>query len=68
MELAPGDMAALQCASGRMVTAGGVFVCPILIDSPGARMGSTLRETLRPFPLRHRACHTCHAQGLNCRT
>ncbi len=62
------DAAALQCASGRMVTAEGVFVCPILIDSPEARMGATLAETLRPFPLRHRACHTCHAQGLNCRT
>lgn len=62
------DAAALQCASGRMVTAGGVYVCPILIDSPEARMGVTLAESLKPYPLRHRACHTCHAQGLNCRT
>ncbi|MDB5103889.1 MAG: radical protein [Fibrobacteres bacterium] len=68
MELAAADTAALQCASGRMVTAGGVYVCPILIDSREARMGGTLSETLRPYPLRHRACHTCHAQGLNCRT
>ncbi|HKP94521.1 MAG TPA: radical SAM protein [Fibrobacteria bacterium] len=66
--LAESDADALQCASGRMVTAGGVYVCPILIDSPLARMGRTLAETLRPFPLSHRACHTCHTRGLNCRT
>jgi uncharacterized Fe-S cluster-containing radical SAM superfamily protein len=66
--LTDADTAALQCASGRMVTAGGVYVCPILIDSPQARMGGTLSETLRSFPLQHSACHTCHAQGLNCRT
>jgi AdoMet-dependent heme synthase len=68
MELSDGDAAALQCSSGRMITAGGVYVCPILIDAPQARMGASLAETLAPYPLRHRACHTCHAQGLNCRT
>lgn len=62
------DFAALQCSSGRMVTAKGVYVCPILIESGAARMGSTLAESLRPFPLAHRACHTCHTQGLSCRT
>ncbi len=51
-----------------MVTARGAWVCPILIDSPGARMGATLRETLRPFELRYQACFTCHEQGLSCRT
>jgi AdoMet-dependent heme synthase len=62
------DAEGLVCASGRMVTSKGVFVCPILIDSPEARMGASLRETLRPFALRHRACYTCHEQGLSCRT
>lgn len=66
--LADADLASLQCSSGRMVTAKGVYVCPILIDSPDARMGDTLEASLRPFPLRHRACHTCHVQGLSCRT
>lgn len=60
--------AALQCSSGRMATSKGVYVCPILIDSGDARMGSNLKDTLKPFPLSHRACHTCHVQGLNCRT
>jgi len=67
-ELGPGDFAALQCSSARMVAAEGVFVCPILIDAPEARMGSSLKESLRPYPLRHRACHTCHAKGLSCAT
>ena len=53
---------------GRMVTARGVYVCPILIDLPSARMGATLAETLRPFPLSTGACFTCHEYGVTCRT
>ena len=65
-----GDVAtqSLQCTSSRMVTSRGAWVCPILIDFPGARMGATLHETLRPFELRYQACFTCHEQGLSCRT
>jgi molybdenum cofactor biosynthesis enzyme MoaA len=66
--LGDADFEKLQCASARMVTAKGVYVCPILIDNPEARMGATVGETLRPYPLRHRACHTCHTQGLSCKT
>jgi MoaA/NifB/PqqE/SkfB family radical SAM enzyme len=58
----------LACATGRMATARGVFVCPILVDSPAARLGATLAETLHPFTLAHSACYTCHVQGLSCRT
>jgi AdoMet-dependent heme synthase len=58
----------LQCSSCRMVTSKGVYVCPILIDLPEARMGSTLAETLRPFPLRFGACHTCWVEGVTCTT
>jgi molybdenum cofactor biosynthesis enzyme MoaA len=57
----------LQCSTSRMVTSRGVMVCPILIDAPDARMGSTLRESLRPHPLAHGACHTCWATGASCR-
>ena len=64
----PVDPEALQCGTSRMVTSRGVFVCPILIDHPTARMGDTLRETLRPFTLAFGACHTCHSQGVTCRT
>ncbi|HEX9204280.1 MAG TPA: radical SAM protein, partial [Vicinamibacteria bacterium] len=54
---------ALVCSSGRMVTSKGVYVCPILIDFPQARMGATLSETLGAFELRYPACFTCHEQG-----
>ena len=62
------ESAALQCSSGRMATAKGVYVCPILLDEPGARLGATLAGSLRPFTLRHAACFTCHQEGLTCRT
>jgi molybdenum cofactor biosynthesis enzyme MoaA len=58
----------LQCSSCRMVTSKGVFVCPILIEEPEARMGDTLAETLRPFPLKYGACHTCWVDGVTCTT
>jgi len=58
----------LQCSSSRMVTSRGAWVCPILIDSPQARMGASLRDTLRPFELAYAACYTCHTEGLTCRT
>lgn len=62
------EASVLQCSSCRMVTSKGVYVCPILIESPDARMGETLQETLRPFPLGHAACHTCWVDGVTCTT
>ncbi|RME38993.1 MAG: radical SAM protein [Planctomycetota bacterium] len=56
----------LQCSRSRLVTDKGVWVCPILPDSPAARMGDTLRESLRDYPLRHHACHTCYHFGAIC--
>ena len=61
------DPWSLQCSTSRMVTSRGVMVCPILIDAPDARMGSTLTESLRAHPLAHGACHTCWATGATCR-
>lgn len=58
----------LQCSSCRMVTEKGVWVCPILVNEPQARMGERLADTLEPFPLDHPACWTCHAYGVSCRT
>jgi MoaA/NifB/PqqE/SkfB family radical SAM enzyme len=58
----------LQCSSCRMITSKGVYVCPILVEEPQARMGATLSETLRPFPLRYGACHTCWVDGVTCTT
>jgi AdoMet-dependent heme synthase len=58
----------LQCSSCRMVTDQGVWVCPILVNEPSARMGETLADTLGAFPLDHSACWTCHVYGVSCRT
>ena len=58
----------LQCTSCRAVTDQGVWVCPILVNEPTARMGETLGDALRPFPLTHAACWTCHVYGVSCRT
>lgn len=62
------EAAVLQCSSCRMVTSKGVYVCPILIEEPAARMGDSLRETIRPFALGHAPCHTCWVDGVTCTT
>jgi molybdenum cofactor biosynthesis enzyme MoaA len=66
--LSDDDARALQCSGCRMATSKGVYVCPILIEEPEARMGETLAETLRPFPLQYGACHTCWVDGVTCTT
>jgi uncharacterized Fe-S cluster-containing radical SAM superfamily protein len=58
----------LQCSSCRMATDQGVWVCPILVNEPAARMGATLADALGSYPLRHAACWTCHVYGVSCRT
>src|SRR5262249_39413705 len=46
------DSSNLICNHSRIVTDRGIYVCPILIEAPDARLGATLDETLTPFPLR----------------
>jgi hypothetical protein len=58
----------LPCSSCRMVTDLGVWVCPILVNEPGGRMGECLADTLDSFALTHAACWTCHVRGATCRT
>ena len=67
-EVPEGGWDHLQCSSCRMVTDQGVWVCPILVNEPEAKMGETLADTLGAFPLEHPACWTCHAYGVSCRT
>ena len=62
------DITQLQCATSRMATGDGVYVCPILVDNPKARMGNNIEETLRPFPLSHSACYTCRVTGMTCKS
>ena len=58
----------LQCSSSRMVTDQGVWVCPILVNEPSARLGPALADALGPASLHHPACWTCHVYGVSCRT
>lgn len=58
----------LQCSSSRMVTAKGVYPCPILIEEDGAWMGETLADGLKSIELNHPACFTCFVEGVTCRT
>jgi len=56
----------LLCSNSRMATARGVFVCPILIEQPDARLGDTLADSMQPYSLRHQACYTCYVNGAIC--
>ena len=60
------DAGQLLCSHSRIVTDRGVFVCPILIESADARLGSTLAEAARPYALGHSACFTCYQYGALC--
>ena len=60
------DQSRLLCSSARLVTDQGVWVCPILLDAPDARVGDTLSESLGSFPLSHSACYTCWQYGAIC--
>ena len=60
------DQSRLVCKSARLVTDQGVWVCPILLDEPDARMGDTLAEAIGDYPLRHSACYTCWQFGAIC--
>ncbi len=60
------DATQLLCASSRVVTSKGVYVCPILIDAPSARLGASLDEASRPFAIDRSACYTCWLHGAIC--
>jgi len=66
--LPPEVESSLLCASGRIVTAQGVYTCPILIEHESARLGDHLSEGARPIHLRWDACQTCVFDGLRCNT
>ncbi len=61
------DLDQLLCTRARLVTAAGVYACPILLDYPGARLADTLTEAVRiPAPLAESACYTCYTNGAIC--
>jgi sulfatase maturation enzyme AslB (radical SAM superfamily) len=56
----------LLCATSRIVTDRGVYVCPILIEKPDAKLGDTLAESFVPYALRQQACYSCYLAGAIC--
>lgn len=56
----------LQCTHSRMVTDQGVYVCPILIDYPEAKVSESLEDSFDAYPLKHQACYTCYISGAIC--
>jgi len=60
------DTRQLLCSSSRIATDRGVYVCPILIEKPEAKVGETLAESLQPVTLRDQACSTCYLNGAIC--
>lgn len=65
--LAGFDYATLQCSKSRMVAAGGVYACPLLVGEPEALLSpDSLTAGLRPVALYHTACHTCYVTGMTC--
>jgi MoaA/NifB/PqqE/SkfB family radical SAM enzyme len=60
------DQGHLICNHSRIVTDRGVYVCPILIEASGARLGTTLQESLGPYALHYHACYTCYQYGTLC--
>lgn len=60
------DVSQLICANSRLVTDKGVYVCPILINSPDAKLGDSLEEALKGYELKHQACYTCYLYGSIC--
>ncbi len=60
------DASQLVCEHSRVVTDRGVYVCPILLESPDARLGDSLDEATSPYALSHGACYTCYQYGAIC--
>ena len=61
------DLDQLLCTRARLVTAAGVYACPILLDYPSARLADTLTEAVRVrAPLAESACYTCYENGAIC--
>ncbi len=61
------DMDQLLCSRARLVTAAGVYPCPILLDYPSARLADTLTEAVgMRADLGESACYTCYVNGAIC--
>ena len=60
------DRELLMCSNSRIVTDRGVWVCPLLVEKPDARLGQTLEDSRTDYALGHNACVTCYHYGTIC--
>ena len=61
------DLDRLLCTRARLVTARGVYTCPILLDYPAFRLADTLGDAVhQPSVLSEQACYTCYSSGAIC--
>ena len=61
------DLDQLLCTHARLVTAAGVYPCPILLDYPSARLADTLTEAVGVSArVGESACYTCYVNGALC--
>ena len=60
------DRDLLMCSNSRLVTDRGVWVCPLLVEEPDARLGTTLDEAASSYELQHQTCVTCWRYGTIC--
>lgn len=61
------DLDTLLCTRARLITARGVYACPILLDYSAARLADTLRQAIHePATLSEPACYTCYSSGAIC--
>lgn len=60
------DLDQLVCHHSRVVTDRGVYVCPILLETEDACLGTSLQAAARPYAVRHGACLTCYQYGAIC--
>jgi hypothetical protein len=61
------DLDQLLCTRARLVTARGVYACPILLDYESTHLADTLVDAVREeVPLQEQACYTCYMSGAIC--
>jgi MoaA/NifB/PqqE/SkfB family radical SAM enzyme len=60
------DRDLLMCSNSRILTDCGVWVCPLLVEKPDARLGDHLEDAVSGYELAHRACFTCYQYGTFC--
>ena len=60
------DTDLLMCSNSRVVTSRGVWVCPLLVEMPDARLGKSASSAATKYELRHHACVTCWHYGSIC--